>query len=85
VWQKIHFEGGTKSMERHEYWEKVSGVCIKAFNRVGKGYGKVVEKGVLSVNGYVLHYGACCPDCGARLIHESGCVYCRVCGWGRCG
>ena len=24
-----------------------------------------------------------CPECGAKLIHESGCVRC-MCGWSRC-
>ncbi len=26
-----------------------------------------------------------CPECGARVIHESGCVVCPSCGWGMCG
>lgn len=26
-----------------------------------------------------------CPACGNRLTHESGCVYCQNCGWGKCG
>ena len=27
-----------------------------------------------------------CPSCGQdSLIHEGGCVYCRNCGWGKCG
>jgi len=25
-----------------------------------------------------------CPECGARVIHESGCVTCPVCGWSLC-
>ena len=24
-----------------------------------------------------------CPECGAEIIHEAGCVRC-VCGWSRC-
>lgn len=24
-----------------------------------------------------------CPECGAKLIHEAGCVRC-LCGWSRC-
>lgn len=25
-----------------------------------------------------------CPDCGARLIPESGCIYCPFCGFSEC-
>ncbi len=25
-----------------------------------------------------------CPDCGARIEHESGCVVCRSCGYSKC-
>jgi ribonucleoside-diphosphate reductase alpha chain len=25
-----------------------------------------------------------CPDCGARIEHESGCVVCRLCGYSKC-
>jgi hypothetical protein len=26
-----------------------------------------------------------CPDCGAPIVHESACILCVTCGWGRCG
>ncbi len=26
-----------------------------------------------------------CPDCGAKLTHEGGCVICRNCGYSKCG
>ena len=26
-----------------------------------------------------------CPECGAKLEHEGGCVMCRQCGYGKCG
>ena len=25
-----------------------------------------------------------CPDCGALLIHEEGCLLCYACGWSEC-
>lgn len=25
-----------------------------------------------------------CPECGADLIHESGCVHCSICSYSRC-
>ena len=25
-----------------------------------------------------------CPDCGAKLKHESGCIVCSQCGFSRC-
>ncbi|MBP2070765.1 hypothetical protein [Thermoanaerobacterium butyriciformans] len=27
---------------------------------------------------------ATCPDCGAKLVPESGCMYCPFCGWSQC-
>ena len=26
-----------------------------------------------------------CEDCGMKLNHEGGCVWCPHCGWNRCG
>lgn len=26
-----------------------------------------------------------CPECGAEVYHEGGCVQCKSCGWSRCG
>lgn len=26
-----------------------------------------------------------CPDCGAKVSHEGGCVICPECGWSKCG
>ena len=26
-----------------------------------------------------------CPDCGAALVHEGGCMVCRSCGYSKCG
>lgn len=26
-----------------------------------------------------------CPDCGAELVRESGCISCKKCGWSKCG
>lgn len=26
-----------------------------------------------------------CPECGSDLVHEGGCVSCKICGWSKCG
>lgn len=26
-----------------------------------------------------------CPECAGPVAHNSGCVTCRQCGWGKCG
>ena len=35
-------------------------------------------------NGEAMRNGEC-PECGARMEHEGGCVVCRSCGYSRCG
>ncbi len=30
------------------------------------------------------YYGQPCPDCGNRLVHDSGCVTCQSCGYTKC-
>ena len=30
-------------------------------------------------------HGGVCPDCGARVTHESGCATCHACGYSLCG
>lgn len=25
-----------------------------------------------------------CPECAGPVVHNSGCISCRQCGWGRC-
>ena len=30
-----------------------------------------------------MHYMEICPECGAELIHEAGCLRC-FCGWSKC-
>jgi ribonucleoside-diphosphate reductase alpha chain len=29
--------------------------------------------------------GLGCPDCGAVLIYQEGCLVCRACGYTKCG
>ncbi len=29
--------------------------------------------------------GSVCPECGAKLEHEGGCIICRSCGYSKCG
>lgn len=31
-----------------------------------------------------LEFVGICPDCGASLVHENGCVTCRQCGYSKC-
>ena len=40
------------------------------------------EQGALIGHNYRLSVEIC-PECGAKLIHEAGCVRC-LCGWSRC-
>ena len=29
--------------------------------------------------------GDICPECGAALVREEGCIHCPKCGWSKCG
>jgi len=33
----------------------------------------------------VLNHGKGCPDCGAPLRFEEGCMKCESCGFSKCG
>lgn len=37
------------------------------------------------MDGVPAEVGAPCPECGAQLEHEGGCVICRACGYSKCG
>lgn len=37
------------------------------------------------MDGAPAEVGAPCPECGAQLEHEGGCVICRACGYSKCG
>jgi len=40
------------------------------------------EKKPDALHAEAMHF---CPECGARLEHEGGCVICRSCGFSKCG
>jgi len=40
------------------------------------------EKQTLVQGGHDYVY---CPECGAPVVHEAGCVVCYNCGWAMCG
>ena len=42
------------------------------------------ESGRSAERGVALGFVGVCPDCGASLIRENGCVTCRQCGYAKC-
>ena len=42
-------------------------------------------KGVENYTAADLKYAKFCPECGAPMEHEGGCVSCRSCGYSKCG
>lgn len=35
--------------------------------------------------GYAEEVKGGCPECGAPVPHEGGCISCYQCGWSKCG
>lgn len=41
-------------------------------------------KPVSSGNPLTINQIRVCPECAGPVVHNSGCIACRQCGWGRC-
>ncbi len=39
---------------------------------------------VTRVNSLTSNQIRVCPECAGPVVHNSGCISCRQCGWGRC-
>ena len=46
---------------------------------------KVINRHVEAHIAFPLAEMGACPDCGATVEHEGGCIVCRSCGFSRCG
>jgi len=46
--------------------------------------GRSEPASVVTVNNLYKNMVDVCPDCGGSLIHDSGCVYCPICGYSKC-
>lgn len=57
--------------------------CADAIAKAFKMYMNI-ENLVSEEDELVNKFGAC-PECGAQMEHESGCVVCRSCGYSECG
>lgn len=58
--------------------------CASAIANVLKNLPQQKEQSKNTVSNTLKPAGSKCPECGATLIHESGCVQCPDCGWSRC-
>jgi ribonucleoside-diphosphate reductase alpha chain len=45
---------------------------------------KVLNRQIGASVGSALQEMGACPDCGASVEHEGGCIVCRACGFSRC-
>ncbi|HBT63414.1 MAG TPA: ribonucleotide-diphosphate reductase subunit alpha [Ruminococcaceae bacterium] len=62
--------------------EKV--VASNGFKEVGVQAAEVISKSEPKFADLVSSQLRVCPECGARVEHEGGCVICRECGYSKC-
>ena len=68
--------------KKNQMISRVSEVDVKLAVRAETPYNPVEDGAKLSDAD--LKFARSCPECGAPLEHEGGCVMCRECGWSKC-
>lgn len=77
----IHVSGNLRTGMRLEDIIKLEDKCndnIVSFNRA---IARVLSKYMSNEE----ETGDICPECGAALVREEGCIHCPKCGWSKCG
>lgn len=70
---------------KDKHLQEVMNKATKYIREQGMGYIEAIQKAEKEVLEEKLgaKYGLC-PECGAKMIPDSGCSYCPFCGWSEC-
>ena len=76
----IHVSGNLRTGMRLEDIIKLEDKCNDSIVSFNKAVARVLSKYMPNEE----ETGDTCPECGAALVREEGCIHCPKCGWSRC-
>lgn len=76
----IHVSGNLRTGMRLEDIIKLEDKCSDNIVSFNKAISRVLSKYMPNEE----ETGDTCPECGAALVREEGCIHCPKCGWSRC-
>ncbi len=76
----IHVSGNLRTGMRLEDIIKLEDKCNDSIVSFNKAVSRVLSKYMPNEE----ETGDTCPECGAALVREEGCIHCPKCGWSRC-
>ena len=77
----IHVSGNLRTGMRLEDIIKLEDKCNDNIVSFNKAIARVLSKYMSNEE----ETGDICPECGAALVREEGCIHCPKCGWSKCG
>lgn len=77
----IHVSGNLRTGMRLEDIIKLEDKCNDNIVSFNKAIARVLSKYMPNEE----ESDDVCPECGAKLIREEGCIHCPKCGWSKCG
>lgn len=77
----IHVSGNLRTGMRLEDIIKLEDKCNDSIVSFNKAVARVLSKYMPNEE----ETGDTCPECGAALVREEGCIHCPKCGWSKCG
>lgn len=76
----LHVSGNLRTGMRLEDIMKLEEKCNDGITSFNKAISRVLSKYLPNEE-----VDDVCPECGEKLVRESGCIHCPSCGWSKCG